>query len=75
MKYVSISISYGHDTLVTPDMAKSILTFLKFSTKWFSTFCFQFNNFMSVIRQMFDRVEQEHRTKLEQLQKLQDEQK
>ena len=30
---------------------------------------------MSVIRQMFDRVEQEHRTKLEQLQKLQDEQK
>ncbi|XP_066927614.1 SCY1-like protein 2 [Clytia hemisphaerica] len=35
----------------------------------------QFNNFMSVIRQMFDRVEQEHRTKLEQLQKLQDEQK
>lgn len=35
----------------------------------------QFNNFMSVIREMFDRVEQEHRTKLEQLQKLQDEQR
>ena len=36
---------------------------------------FQFNNFMSVIRELFDRVEQEHRTKLEQLQKLQDEQR
>lgn len=35
----------------------------------------QFNNFMSVIRLMFDRVEQEHRTKLEQLQKMQDEQR
>ena len=30
---------------------------------------------MSVIRELFDRVEQEHRTKLEQLQKLQDEQR
>jgi len=35
----------------------------------------QFNNFMSVIRDMFDRVEQEHRTKLEQLQKMKDEQR
>ena len=30
---------------------------------------------MSVIRAMFDRVEQEHRTKLEQLQKMQEEQR
>lgn len=30
---------------------------------------------MSVVREMFDRVEQEHRTKLEQLQKMQDEQR
>ena len=35
----------------------------------------QFNNYMSVIRAMFDRVEQEHRTKLEQLQKMQEEQR
>ena len=30
---------------------------------------------MSVIRDMFDRVEQEHRTKLEQLHKMQEEQR
>ncbi|XP_065646928.1 SCY1-like protein 2 isoform X3 [Hydra vulgaris] len=35
----------------------------------------QFNNYMSVIREMFDRVEQEHRTKLEQLNKMQEEQR
>jgi len=35
----------------------------------------QFNNFMSVIRDMLDRIDQEHRTKLEQLSKLQEQQK
>ena len=30
---------------------------------------------MSIIREMFDRVEQEHRTKLEQLNKMQEEQR
>ncbi|XP_065070532.1 SCY1-like protein 2 [Rhopilema esculentum] len=35
----------------------------------------QFNNFMSVIREMLDRIDQEHRTKLEQLSKMQEQQK
>eukprot|EP00794_Sanderia_malayensis_P017951 gene17951-19746_t len=35
----------------------------------------QFNNFMSVIREMLDRVDQEHRTKLEQLNQMQEQQK